>query len=69
MPIDRRGVSQPSSGLTQRQVGEHPGGAPALGVALTLRHAGDKNLLDLEDLSGIQMKPGTTARSWGDIGD
>jgi len=34
-----------------------PGGAPALGVALALRDAGGKNLLGLEDLSRIQVKP------------
>ncbi len=55
--LDRRGVSQPGNGLAQWQVGIQPGGAPALGVALALRHAGGKNLLGLEDLSRIQVKP------------
>lgn len=67
--LDRRGVSQPGNGLAQRQAGIQPGGAPALGIAPALRHAGGENPLGLEDLSRIQVKADATAGCQSDVGD
>lgn len=66
--LNRGAVGKPGDGLTQRQIGVEPGGAPAFGVALCLPDVGRPYFLHVPELLAFhpQTDPGAAIR--GDAG-